>query len=246
MSKIKNINNVELVIIHIPKSGGHTIYKTFKTVYKNKLDIPRNRKEYFLTYPPVNSLINIIPDHVRVIYGHFEYKRIKDIHEKYNSKIITWLRNPVDRVISNYFYRMMKTEMNINPWPNIAYTLDTSLLDFARESVNINLMSKFLEGIEPEELYFIGTLENIDEDLKIISRMLNLRGFKTGYYLNNNESYKKHPTCKTKIITTEMRKIIAELNREDMELYQKAIGLRRKYIKLANLLYLKHLIYKWV
>lgn len=218
---------VELIHLHIHKTGGHSIYKTYKSVYGKGLGIPYNRGKLFRNNPNNTSLLSIIPGHIRVLYGHLEYKHVRELVEKYNPKIITWLRDPVERVISNYYFDLRKHFEGKRP----NYSNETSLIDYSRKKSNRNLMSTFLDGINPEELFFIGTIENYDADVATLAKMLNWKKYRTGFHENDNRKYKNNPRCKTKTVTQEMRDEISALNREDENLYRRALELREKHIK---------------
>ena len=101
---------VELVSIHIPKSAGTSFFASLKRAYGKesvaRVDIPirRNpsRRARGARAPAV------LPPSTRVVHGHF---RPRDLPAAYGIgpeiPVITWMRDPVERVISNYFYLQM-------------------------------------------------------------------------------------------------------------------------------------------
>ncbi len=221
---------IELITLHIHKTGGRSFYQTLKSVYGDAVDVPRNRGKLFADNNENISLLEIIPDHIKVLYGHLEYRHVTDLAEKYSPKIITWLRDPVERVISHYYYKAWKQSVG----KTHDFDKDSTLIEFARKEDHKNLMSHFLKGIDPEELFFTGVLENYNSDLKLLASMLNWKKYRRNVHRNSNANYKKNPDCKTKVVTQEMREEIFSLNQEDVALYNRALELRKKYQSKAG------------
>lgn len=219
---------VEVISLHIPKTAGKSFYKVLSKMYGNKLDTRIQRKDYFPETINISALANNIPEHITVMHGHLLYKHVKPIREKYNSKIITWLRDPVDRVISNYYFLMQTIRKKQRKIHQHHDKMDYTLMDYASMKSVQNRMTKYLSGIELEDLFFIGFLEYFDEDLKTLGKLLNWQVNIPNVFENNGSSYRKNPTCATKTVTDEMKERIRELNSLDVDLYQEAIGLRRK------------------
>ena len=136
---------IDLISIHIAKTGGRSFYEILRNEYGEALDTRSRRVDYFPGKDYNNVLIDRIPDKVRVLHGHLHYKHVKDIHQKYRPKIITWLREPVDRVISNYFY-MISRVREVGEKHSHYSKHDHTLLEYAKDSVP-NKMSKCLKGL---------------------------------------------------------------------------------------------------
>jgi hypothetical protein len=95
---------IELVSIHIPKSAGTSFFKSLKLAYgkdgvtRVDIPIPHDAAAETLNRKPPAEL----PASTRVGHGHF---RLRDLPAGYGSRpdtpVITWLRDPVDRVLSN-------------------------------------------------------------------------------------------------------------------------------------------------
>lgn len=221
---------IEVISIHIPKTAGKSFYKVLQHVYGEKLDARTKRKDFFPVKVDLMSLINNVPDAVSVIHGHLFYKHVKMIKEKHNSKVITWLRDPVDRIISNYYFLMQSIRRNPNKKHEHQDKINDTLLEYAVKDSVRNRMTKYLEGINLEDLFFIGFLESFDEDLLTLSKMLNWQVSVPDVFENSGSSYRANPTCATKTVTDEMRDRIRQLNSSDVNLYKKALELRGQYL----------------
>lgn len=217
---------VELISIHIPKTAGKSFYKTLQYVYGDKLDKRTNRKHYFHKKTLFNKLIKNIPESVSVIHGHLQFKHVRQIKEKHNSKVITWLRDPVDRVISNYYFVMKR--IRENPKHPHQEMMDFTLIDYAKRKAVQNRISKYLNGLSLEDLFFIGFLEDYDDDLKILGHKLGWPEQIPSFFENSGSGYKKDPTCATKVVTDDMREKIRDLNTMDIEIFKRAKEIRQK------------------
>lgn len=217
---------IELISIHIAKTGGRSFYEILKNEYGEKLDPRTRRIDYFPDKNYSNLLIDRIPEQVQVMHGHLHYRHIEDIHIKYSAKIICWMREPVERVISNYYYMLSRAHEDGEEYPQYRKRTHT-LLEYARDSVP-NKMSKCLEGIELEALYFFGFQESFNEDVKILAKMLVWKNDIPDVHLNAGNTIEfndKAPTRKNDI-TQAMRDEIVELNTKDILLYKQAKSIK--------------------
>ena len=222
-------NNFQLISLHIPKSGGTSFYKTLRGVY-GKDTVARVDYKPHLKKLLVNKrefVKDAFPDNIKVIHGHIRHNALeKYINLSKDVKIITWLRNPVERIISDYYYviSMLNERYRFDPYnPYILKRITKSLLEFAAMEAEQNRISRFLGDIKPEELYFVGILEYFEEDLEHLSKRLNWKSYATA---NVNKTKNKSHNISEEVIEK-----IRELNRKDMDLYEKALSIRNNRIK---------------
>lgn len=215
-------NNIELVSIHIPKTAGTSFRTTLKEVYGEshvqRLDVSQNKFHLEQKLLVENNL----PKTLRVVHGHMYYQLL---FERFNIPkevpIITWLRDPVERVISNYKYLSKRLAEELDEEGkglNILAKMQRSLMEYAHDEMNRNRMSKFLSGLEPEDLFFIGITDYYSEDLNDLAQLL--------HWQNVTEHRVNVTGRKSNAISEKDRAIIHDLNKMDVELYQKAIQLR--------------------
>ncbi len=222
MKKIKN--NIELVSLHIPKTAG----TAFRLILTNNID-PKNfakldifnsgriklNDEYFSGSKLSRKLT--------VIHGHFSYQRLHEFFEiNTDTQFITWLREPVQRVLSNYFFLKSILEQRIAEQPdeNLFRRMGKSLEEFVALEENQNVMSKFLDQAPIEQFKFIGIQDNFAEELP---RLKQLMGWS---YLDNqvhNETRQKNTDIDSGIIEQ-----IKQANAQDVELYQRVLALKGK------------------
>lgn len=219
------LNELKLIAIHIQKTGGMAFKKLLRKEYKRKyyrLNIgldSENRKRDFQEH------LAKIPPETQVIHGHFVYEDVAElIKERPRLPVVTWLRQPVDRVVSSYYFMKRKFDEGLREnKPSLEYA---TLLEFASEEININQMSRVLKGADLRDFAFVGCLEFLAQDLSFMAALL---GWKQREMpkRNVNREYKEKFSLPNEAELLE----IARLNMEDIELYEAAMALRRE--KLA-------------
>ncbi len=217
-------HQLELISLHIPKTAGTSFRKILEKQYGHaltRLDI-RNGK---LLVDEKLFWGSALPAQSKVIHGHFMYPALRQYlaEGKEKPKMITWLRDPIDRVISNYYYLAGRMAEELNEEEkglNILMKMQKSLLEYAESDFARNRMSKFLEGTEPEDFFFIGLTEEFESDVKKLAGLL---GWKIQElpHLNKSRDYRQG-------IGSEILERIAALNEKDMLLYEKVIALRKE------------------
>jgi len=215
---------VELISIHIPKTAGTSFRNILGSVYGRnrvlRVDMPlqseRASHEKLIHGP------KRLPGSARVLHGHF---RRQDLVRHYGLgpgiPVITWLRDPVERVVSNYYYlqgilRGIVEERKRNV--AILNKMEKTLLEYARADIARNRMAKFLDGMDLGDLLFVGIQEYFSEDLTELARLLGWKQFDRFHH--NSSEDQKAP------VSEELRREIRKLNERDTELYEEALRLR--------------------
>ena len=217
---------IELISIHIPKTAGSSFFQLLKKVYGKESVMKINALE---PAPDMNVHYARDTGTAKVIHGHIRISQLEDIIRESDPRIITWLRNPVDRVISNYYFSMQRIREG-KAVERKSKTIDYSLLEYAALDENRDKASWFLEGIRLEELFFVGLYEEFMSD---ITKLANMSGWSAAYkvpHRKSSSSFIENNDCATQFrdINTEMKKEIAALNSIDVALYEEAIRLRNK------------------
>lgn len=216
-------NNIELISIHIPKTAGTSFRNVLKSTYGKKsvvrLDIRSGGKRIELEQKAFKR--SKLPSSVKVIHGHFRYKDLIecfDINE--DIPLVTWMRDPVDRVISNYYYLseiLAKELQEEKKGLNILAKMQRSLLEYARDEISRNRMYKFLDGMPLDKFKFIGIQEHYDEDLSDLMVVMDFESFPKIHV---------NATVKKREVSQETLEEIKALNALDMAMYEEALKLR--------------------
>lgn len=217
--------NIKLVSQHIPKTAGTSFRNTLIQEYGEKrvirVDIREDNHELSVNQNTVDKLEIFAP--TEIIHGHFS---IPGIYELLSLNLeetpcITWLRNPVDRVVSNYYYLsgildgiVQEGKKNLH----ILEKMQKSPEEFVATEINRNRIYKFINGFDLEKYLFIGLVEQYEEDLKLLSKKLN---WNKTHVFNVNQSMKKRK------VSDSLRQMIIEMNQEDIKIYQEVLKMRK-------------------
>ncbi len=217
-------HNLELISLQIPKTAGTSFRNILKAVYGNNVVIRFDINEDVIKINEKKFTGSKLKKRTKVIHGHFEYTSIKKNIELSNSiPIITWLRDPVERVISNYFYlkKIIQEKLNENNTDsNLGNRMLKSIEEFASFEENRNRMSKFLKGALLEDFFFIGIVERFEEDIKTLSQLLDWKSYPIK---RQNQTSKE-----MELITTSIREEIKKLNEQDVDVYKEVLNIRKK------------------
>ena len=220
-------NSIELVSLHIPKTAGTSFRNILKDVYGGSHVARLDIRKHIELNGKLHKGSKLKPG-IRVVHGHFPFQKLIDqfvIRE--GTPVITWLREPAERVISNYYYldKILRQELNEEKKDlNILAKMEKTILEYAATETNRNRISKFLDGIEPEEFFFIGFTDHYQDDLELLSRMLKWE---------NYSLLKQNITGNKPNLDEETLQRIKALNTADYEIYNKALQIREETYRVS-------------
>jgi len=181
-----------LISLHMPKTAGTSFQETLvKNFYEsilfdyhysegilkeliNKKNLDEKEKEKLKLYCTEND--------VRCIHGHFEITKYIDVFDP--AVYVTFLRDPVERQISNYNYQKHfpwdtqlasgAIRIEVNPR---GHDIWTGKLDLEGFLLHPDVANHYkLYGLDQyfDQFDFIGIMECYDKSLKILSKLLGL------------------------------------------------------------------------
>jgi hypothetical protein len=239
MSAVKELRQEQSVIfLHIPKTAGSTLNKIIDHQYKQTSIFTRH---YFPD--EFNDEFRKLPEErrkkIRVLKGHMFF----GLHEylPQPSTYITLLRDPVERIISNY-YMILEDPQNI--FHKDVTSKHMSLKDFVCSDLSDGIVTlnngqaRMLSGVEAntaggfeehsneilelarinlkEHFIVAGLQEKFDETLILLRRAF---GWRNIFYIKIGGD---KPRPKKKDIPRETLNIIEKYNELDIELYKYA------------------------
>lgn len=200
---------MKIVSIHIPKTAGTTFYDWLCFHFN---DVSINLKRDLVRLDAFSGIL-----HHEVVHGHIRFSEIAP-YLKGHEKLITWVRNPIDRVISNYrFFIKTITEpihQNTKVYQANAHRKNETLLEYAQRAETQNQMSKYLEGSDLNQFFFIGLFEEFQTELNHLSLLLKVSPSELYSVPTANKNRSEHMQ-----VSDYERAEIARYNEKDVKLY---------------------------
>jgi len=112
-----------------------------------------------------------VSEGIRAVHGHFPVIRYADDFP--DARVIGWLRHPVERIISYYFY-WKKSPPHGNASHELFVEEDMSLLEFAEfEPIRNEVFGTYLKDFAASRFFFLGIMERYEEDLERLAKLMN-------------------------------------------------------------------------
>lgn len=218
--------NLEIISIHVPKTAGTAFNTMLTEKYGNTYCL--GDKNFSL-----KEIVDqeVVSPQLKAIFGHIPAnKYYYYLPYLQNVKLITWLRQPVQRLISWYCYCISTPPESFGGgFQSLVNKEKPSLMDFAQMPEARNTMSRQLRGVDLNSFYFVGIQEYFQEDIYLLSEMLCWS--KPVIRAANKNKFNKYKEFVSEITSnTSNLAYLENLNQEDMELYNQALKLRKKTV----------------
>lgn len=173
--------SVPLAFIHIPKTAGTSVLNIFKSWFEEKLI-----HNYVIEKSNTHPNIDLQNDNNICFAGHFNRNRNRGIEQLYPDidQYVTFLRDPFEAHLSNYFYvkkleKEGKAFWNGKIHPIVEQKLSLSdYLEKYKYSCYLHFLPKdisksnFIEILNKKYI-FIGLAEDINKSIEILAKKLN-------------------------------------------------------------------------
>jgi hypothetical protein len=217
-----------IISVHLPKTAGSSFQISLDQHFAKKLlldytDLPINTPPFERNRRALISGVRnteMIFSGIECIHGHFmpvKYLLLNTIHPL---TFVTWMRNPVERVISHFYFWEKTYCSNSPPLHKRIIEEKWTLEKFCLSDEVRNLYHQFLWGFPLHNFDFIGITEHYEYDFMYFSHFF-LHQNLTAHKVNINKNRKgDYPISKT------LRRQIESFHMLDMELYHIALKLR--------------------
>ncbi|MEG5036260.1 DUF4214 domain-containing protein [Microcoleus sp. AT3-D2] len=220
---ILGLPGLEIMSYHIPKTAGTTFFIALTQVYG--LDKIAGFLDESLAVRE-----GVDPQTIKVIHGHVPSRRYFCPAQV---KEIIWLRDPILRLISLYFFWKSLPRTEDESLHNYVQEKNLDLVEFAKIPQLRNEMSQYVGGRNLTDFYFVGVQGFFKDDLTELSKMLNWPEISITY--ENTNKHKGYNSLVNSILyDSHIMNELIHLNREDLELYQTALHLRAKRKGISN------------
>lgn len=221
--------------MHIPKNAGTSFNRILANEYGNKN--VQFRKVIALDQKLILTIDEI--ENFNVFVGHYSYGRHKNFSS--NFRYITFVREPVSRIISHYkyvsrtpvhnLYKVIKSEnLSLKEYAlsNLSLELDNGMIrqitgsQLPINKLNHNLLKEAKDNIQRH--FEVGITEMFDESIILFKD--SLKWEKSNFYYKMRVSSKKSQTR----IDNETIRLIGERNYLDTELYNWCVSVFKKRV----------------
>jgi hypothetical protein len=170
-----------IISVHIPKTGGTAFSEIIKLIANRILYLDYGNDIFSATAlyrcgqqieEPFESITEELLLGRSAIHGHFHIRKYLERFPR--ASYITWLRDPVERLASHYFFwqrEPYERGFMTDPLCNRVISENMSFLEFAELDEVRNRQHLFLKPVGPGYCDFVGITEEYDRSIKLFQRL---------------------------------------------------------------------------
>lgn len=222
-----------LISVHLPKTAGLSFRASLEEHYGERFhfdyaDYPLNQAEQDRHSSALSAGQCLeVEDfrHVSCIHGHFLPVKYRPLEQAFECRYITWMREPVARLISHYHYWFRSYDPQ-SPETSALHRRvveeQWTLEQFCLSEELRNVYSAFLWRFPLEHFEFIGITEFFDEELRYFSTQF-LGAPMQPHHLNARDTQASGDSGE---LSPELRREVLAFHAADNALYQQALEMR--------------------
>ena len=153
-----------LVSVHIPKCAGTSFRHILQGLYGDSLWL-----NYGTAFVRGTARADMIPPGTVCIHGHFFADTFDDLVPE--RELITWLRDPVERVVSNYHHFLRSPDLRDDCCRTLV-DRKLTLREFAELDWMRNLATRYFADHQLDDFVFVGIAERFLESLHVFGDIL--------------------------------------------------------------------------
>ena len=204
-----------LLSIHIPKTAGSTFRTILDELYGESLRPMYSLEE---TAPRLYHTVRLDPQ-TRSLHGHFQAGGFEE--RLPGAARITWLRDPVERIVSSYFqFQRHPESARESEFNERLFAERWSLLEFARREEMRRQVRWYLNAVPLDEFLFIGISDRFEESMRLFRYLFRLPPPASGRESHNTNPAKD--TARDYPLPRPLRLELEALYDEERHLYQLA------------------------
>lgn len=220
-----------IVSVHIPRTAGSSFraYLSRNPAiqlvenYGNPIFVPALLRHSAAVYSQLKNRLQPVDRQTNIIHGHFLPATYAHLYNQKKAKFITWMREPADRIRSQYDYCFQSDKrVDKSPFQNRVARENWSFTEFYQHPHAQNLYTKFLWNFSIEYFDFIGIVEHYKDDFSY---------FCSHYFNDDNPQEIYGNRTLSSFASDENKAQIRKLNEADYALYQYALDKRAARLK---------------
>ena len=210
-----------VISIHIPKCAGTSFRIILSDQFGSRLWL-----NYGSIFTAADFRPDLIPEGTACIHGHFLGNAFDSVVPR--PRLMTWVRHPVDRVVSNYYHCLRSPDLRDDCCRRL-HEEKLSLRAFAELDWMQNLATRYLAGKAIEAFDFVGIAERSDESRPLLGRVFGWATPPCGPRENTNPD---RVTPSYPLSPADYKHLLA-LNQLDLKFYRTAIARLDDALKIA-------------
>ena len=210
-----------IISIHVPKCAGTSFRNILSDQFGSRLWL-----NYGSIFTAADFRPELIPEGTACIHGHFLGDAFDSVVPR--PRFMTWVRHPVDRVVSNYYHGLRSPYLRDDCCRRL-HEEKLSLRAFAELDWMQNLATRYLAGKAIETFDFVGIAERFDESLLLLGRAFGWATPPCGPRENTNPA---RLTPSYPLSSADYNHLLA-LNQLDLKFYRTAIARLDDALKIA-------------
>jgi hypothetical protein len=200
-----------IVSIHVPKCAGTSFRHVLDRMYGNRIWY-----NYGAIFCREQAREGVVPPGTEIIHGHFLGDSFDGLYPQ--RQLLTWVREPVERVVSNYFHFLRAPDMR-DTCCQALHERKLGLREFAELDWMRNLSSRYLAQKPLDEFQFVGISERFGESM---AQFCQVYGIKNEIGLPRVNTNPDRRTDRYEISVAD-RAFIQDLNAIDLAWYNQAL-----------------------
>jgi hypothetical protein len=205
------------VSVHFPKAGGSSLKIQLESILGESL---LQDYAHDPLGPHAMEEVDDLPSKYKMVHGHYRASRYSKLRNRF---LFTFLRNPMDNLISIYFF-WRDFPPSGNPWHLKFLNERPSILDFAKYTPLRRLISDaYFGGFDMNTFDFIGFHETRREDYLRLGSLINLP---LSGEVHANRTENGHEERATIMSSHKTMSELAELLADDLKFYDRLFAKR--------------------
>ena len=215
-------NKMRIISIHFPKAAGTSLRKQLKSHFRSSFLYYNNDPLTASGFETVDDL----PKGVKAVHGHFRAARYDAVSNAFR---FTFLRDPVENLISIYFYWLTLRPFG-HPWHDKFVSEKPSILDFGKYGPFRCLMSEtYFGNYDMSRLDFIGFYETRARDLPRLGELIGVN-LNVEYHTNRTRNTEAQAALK---LDESKKDALRTLLAEDVRFYEHQRSVRDAIAKTS-------------